>query len=165
MEHLAVWFPSLMRRDFRLLDRILELDLISRGVIMKRYFSVTCYCSSLIFYTKQLNQIILVSSVPLPRSLAPPSRTLPSFTLFTPPDLIRIPFRTFLVLFQGKADLTAVFTAVVILVGTGAREAGRCGSWSIQLNHSFWLALWAHWWWMHIWGTWRRYWCRIQIRP
>ena len=134
VEHLAVWFPSLMRRDFRLFDRILELDLISRGVIMKRYFSVTCYCSSLIFYTKVLNQIILVSSVPPPRSLVRPSRTLTSFQLVTPPGLPHILFRTFLVLFQGRADLRAVI--VGLWVGMGVR-AGRCGSWSIPLNRSF----------------------------
>lgn len=48
-EHLAVLLPSLIRIDLRLLLLILEFDFISRGVIMKRYFSTTCCsCSSLI---------------------------------------------------------------------------------------------------------------------
>ena len=85
-------------------------------------------------YTKVLNQIILVSSVTPPRSLGRPSHILTSFQLVTPPGLLHILFRTFLVLFQGRADLRAVI--VGLWVGMGVR-AGRCGSWSIPLNRSF----------------------------
>ena len=53
-----------MRIDLRLFDLILELDLISKGVIMKRYFSVTCYCYSLIINKyKIINRQITLSSL------------------------------------------------------------------------------------------------------
>jgi len=41
-----------MRMDLRLFDLSFELDLIYMGVIMNKYFSVTCSCYSIIIITQ-----------------------------------------------------------------------------------------------------------------